>query len=93
MQWGKQEPLVYHHREQKYIAAIDRAYSEAARTLLEVLINENDLMGRLRSVKNYFLLAQGDFVVSKHFIPRRFRDYAVCYSLNVFEKYIFRYNS
>ncbi|XP_015599336.1 gamma-tubulin complex component 2 isoform X2 [Cephus cinctus] len=63
VQWGKQEPLVYQHRGQKYIAAIDRAYSEAARTLLEVLIHENDLMGRLRSVKNYFLLAQGDFVV------------------------------
>lgn len=63
VQWGKQEPLEYQHRGQKYIAAIDRAYSEAARTLLEVLIQENDLMGRLRSVKNYFLLSQGDFVV------------------------------
>ncbi|XP_014224531.1 gamma-tubulin complex component 2-like isoform X1 [Trichogramma pretiosum] len=63
VQWGKQEPLVYQHRDQKFISAIDRAYSEAARTLLEVLIQENDLMGRLRSVKNYFLLAQGDFVV------------------------------
>ncbi|KAF7991659.1 hypothetical protein HCN44_010460 [Aphidius gifuensis] len=63
VQWGKQEPLVYQYRDQKYIGAIDRAYSEAARTLLEVLIQENDLMGRLKSVKNYFLLAQGDFVV------------------------------
>ncbi|XP_020706235.1 gamma-tubulin complex component 2 isoform X3 [Athalia rosae] len=63
VQWGRQEPLEYQYRGQKYIAAIDRAYSEAARTLLEVLIHENDLMGRLRSVKNYFLLAQGDFVV------------------------------
>ncbi|XP_066587189.1 gamma-tubulin complex component 2 isoform X2 [Prorops nasuta] len=63
IQWGKQEPLVYQHQGQKYIIAIDRAYSEAARTLLDVLIQENDLMGRLRSVKNYFLLAQGDFVV------------------------------
>ncbi|OAD55185.1 Gamma-tubulin complex component 2 [Eufriesea mexicana] len=63
VQWGKQEPLIYQHQGQKYIAAIDRAYSEAAKTLLEVLIHENDLMGRLRSVKNYFLLAQGDFVV------------------------------
>lgn len=64
VQWGKQEPLIYQHQGQKYIATIDRAYSEAAKTLLEVLIHENDLMGRLRSVKNYFLLAQGDFVVS-----------------------------
>ncbi|XP_012273660.1 gamma-tubulin complex component 2 isoform X2 [Orussus abietinus] len=63
VQWGKQEPLVYQQRGQNYIAAIDRAYSEAARTLLEVLIQENDLMGRLRSVKSYFLLAQGDFIV------------------------------
>ncbi|XP_060820423.1 gamma-tubulin complex component 2-like isoform X2 [Bombus pascuorum] len=63
VQWGKQEPLIYQHQGQKYIATIDRAYSEAAKTLLEVLIHENDLMGRLRSVKNYFLLAQGDFVV------------------------------
>lgn len=64
MQWGKQEPLSYQYQGQKYIAAIDRAYSEAARKLLEVLMKENDLMGRLRSVKSYFLLAQGDFVVS-----------------------------
>lgn len=64
MQWGKQEPLSYQHQGQKYIAAIDRAYSEAAKKLLEVLIQENDLMGRLRSVKSYFLLAQGDFMVS-----------------------------
>ncbi|KAL0101794.1 hypothetical protein PUN28_019142 [Cardiocondyla obscurior] len=63
VQWGKQEPLSYQYQGQKYIAAIDRAYSEAARKLLEVLMKENDLMGRLRSVKNYFLLAQGDFVV------------------------------
>ncbi|XP_014475537.1 PREDICTED: gamma-tubulin complex component 2-like isoform X2 [Dinoponera quadriceps] len=63
VQWGKQEPLSYQHQGQKYIAAIDRAYSEAAKKLLEVLIHENDLMGRLRSVKSYFLLAQGDFVV------------------------------
>lgn len=66
VQWGKQEPLSYQYQGQKYIAAIDRAYSEAARKLLEVLMKENDLMGRLRSVKNYFLLAQGDFVVSSH---------------------------
>ncbi|XP_028047082.1 gamma-tubulin complex component 2 isoform X2 [Monomorium pharaonis] len=63
VQWGKQEPLSYQYQGQKYIAAIDRAYSEAARKLLEVLMKENDLMGRLRSVKSYFLLAQGDFVV------------------------------
>ncbi|XP_031772456.1 gamma-tubulin complex component 2 isoform X2 [Apis florea] len=63
VQWGKQEPLIYQQQGQKYISAIDRAYSEAAKTLLEVLIHENDLMGRLRSLKNYFLLAQGDFVV------------------------------
>lgn len=67
VQYGKQEPLIYQHRDQKYITIIDRAYSEAARTLLEVLIQENDLMGRLRSIKNYFLLAQGDFVVFFHF--------------------------
>ncbi|XP_015437164.1 PREDICTED: gamma-tubulin complex component 2-like [Dufourea novaeangliae] len=63
VQWGRQEPLIYQHQGQKYITAIDRAYSEAAKTLLEVLIHESDLMGRLRSVKSYFLLAQGDFVV------------------------------
>ncbi|XP_034952766.1 gamma-tubulin complex component 2-like isoform X2 [Chelonus insularis] len=63
MNWLKQEPLVYRYRDQELFFAIDQAYSEAARTLLEVLIHENDLMGRLRSVKNYFLLAQGDFVV------------------------------
>lgn len=69
MKLGKQEPLEYQLRDQKYIAAIDGAYSEAARILLEVLIEENDLMGRLKSVKNYFLLAQGDFVVSSSSHP------------------------
>ncbi|KAG7187912.1 hypothetical protein KM043_013877 [Ampulex compressa] len=63
VQWGRQEPLIYEYQGHGYIAAIDRAYLEAAKTLLEVLIQENDLMGRLRSVKSYFLLAQGDFVV------------------------------
>ncbi|KAG8035211.1 hypothetical protein G9C98_001701 [Cotesia typhae] len=63
IKWIKQEPLIYHYRDQKLIFTIDQAYNEAARTLLEVLIHENDLMGRLKSVKNYFLLSQGDFVV------------------------------
>jgi len=80
VQWGKQEPLSYQYQGQKYIAAIDRAYSEAARKLLEVLMKENDLMGRLRSVKSYFLLAQGDFVVSLVF---------TCYQL-VFLKFVFK---
>lgn len=43
-------------------AAIEAAYTRAARTLLKVLVTDADLMGHLQSVRRYLLLAQGDFI-------------------------------
>ncbi|KAH8386582.1 hypothetical protein KR093_001330, partial [Drosophila rubida] len=45
-----------------HVKLIDDAYFFAARQLLDVLLNENDLMGHLQSVKRYLLLLQGDFI-------------------------------
>lgn len=44
-------------------ATIKQAYAYASKTLLEMLMNDYDLPGRMRSVKHYFLLDQGDFIV------------------------------
>lgn len=55
--------IVYSFEESDYVDTIEKAYLFASKTLLDLLMNENDLLGRLRSVKHYFLLDQGDFVV------------------------------
>lgn len=47
---------------QNYVSIIQNAYHFASKTLLEVLLKENDLMGHLMSVKRYLLLYQGDFI-------------------------------
>ena len=40
--------LVYSPRERHYVDAIDRAYAYSSKTLLRLLMDEKDLMGRLR---------------------------------------------
>ncbi|CAG5055996.1 unnamed protein product [Parnassius apollo] len=57
------EDIKYSLREQNYSAIIQKAYAFASKSLLELLLKEYDLMGRLKSVKNYFLMSQGDFIV------------------------------
>ncbi|KAF9412982.1 hypothetical protein HW555_008679 [Spodoptera exigua] len=57
------EEIKYSLREQNYGAIIQKAYAYASKSLLELLLKEYDLMGRLKSVKNYFLMSQGDFIV------------------------------
>ncbi len=52
--------------DHEYDEIILKAYQWASRTLLNVLLTENKLMQRLQSLKNYFLLDQGDFFV--HFM-------------------------
>src|SRR3546814_9580067 len=42
---------------------IQRAHEFASRALLDLLIHKHDLFGRLRSLKHFFLLDQGDFFV------------------------------
>ena len=55
--------LVYNTNSQQYIEPIEAAYSYASKLLLDLLLNDNALMARLKSVKHYFLLDQGDFIV------------------------------
>uniref|UniRef100_A0A182NJT5 Gamma-tubulin complex component 2 n=1 Tax=Anopheles dirus TaxID=7168 RepID=A0A182NJT5_9DIPT len=54
--------LQYRHFDQSYIDAIEEAYNYASSSLLNLIMNKYDLMGRLLSVKRYFLLQQGDFI-------------------------------
>lgn len=51
-----------HSDEQNYVNIITDAYTLSSKALLD-LLEEHDLMGRLLSVKRYFLLQQGDFIV------------------------------
>lgn len=52
-----------HTDEQNYVNIINDAYAFASKALLELIMDDNDLMGHLLSVKRYFLLQQGDFIV------------------------------
>lgn len=49
--------------DENYLSVIENSHRFASQTLLEVLLKENDLMGHLQSVKRYFLLQQGDFIM------------------------------
>lgn len=49
--------------DENYLTVMESSYRFASQTLLEVLLKENDLMGHLQSVKRYFLLYQGDFLM------------------------------
>ncbi|KAG5672653.1 hypothetical protein PVAND_002766 [Polypedilum vanderplanki] len=52
-----------HTDENNYMNLITDAYSFASKALMELILKDNDLMGHLLSVKRYFLLQQGDFIV------------------------------
>lgn len=54
--------LEFSPRTQYHSEFIKKAYYNASKTLLELLMNENDLMGHITSVKRYFLLQQGDLI-------------------------------
>lgn len=45
------------------VQVINRAHAFASRALLDLLLHKHDLLGRLRSLKHFFLLDQGDFFV------------------------------
>lgn len=61
---SKIQAILYKIEEKHYIEAIENAYKFASQTLLDLVVKEKDLLGRLRSVKHYFLLDQGDFIVT-----------------------------
>ncbi|KAJ8314612.1 hypothetical protein KUTeg_006762 [Tegillarca granosa] len=57
------EEIVYTLKERKYYEQIEKAYNYASKLLLDMLIDEKKLMARIRSIKYYFLLDKGDFIV------------------------------
>ena len=57
------EEMVYTIKERRYFEQIERAYSYASSLVLQLLLDEQQLLQRLRSIKHYFLLDQGDFIV------------------------------
>ncbi|XP_057317649.1 gamma-tubulin complex component 2-like [Hydractinia symbiolongicarpus] len=57
------QEIVYCLKERDYVDHIEKAYDYASRTLLDLLWTEKKLLYRLRSIKHYFLLDQGDFFV------------------------------
>lgn len=60
---AKTEHIKYKIEEREYVETIEKAYMFSSKTLLDLLLIEHDLMGRLRSVKHYFLLDKGDFIL------------------------------
>ena len=60
------EEFVFTANERVYTEIVDRAYHFASGRLLHVLRTDYALMSKLRSVKHYFLLDQGDFFI--HFM-------------------------
>ena len=60
------QPLRYEAGERANIATIERASQLASKALLDLLLKDNHLLQRLRSLKHYFLVDQGDFFV--HFM-------------------------
>ena len=42
---------------------VSAAHTFASTTLLQLLVEDRDLIGHLKSVKKYFLIEQGDFIV------------------------------
>lgn len=55
--------LTYSVEEKDYSSRIESAYQSASRQLLGLLLNDADLLGHLQSVKHYFLMDEGDFMV------------------------------
>ncbi|XP_069467159.1 gamma-tubulin complex component 2 isoform X2 [Ambystoma mexicanum] len=58
--------ILYTLKERAYVEQIEQAYSYASKLLLDFLMEEKELVARLRSIKHYFLMDQGDFFV--HFM-------------------------
>ncbi len=55
--------VVYLPSPEQYTQPLEKAHDFASKTLLDLLVKDRDLIGHLRSVKHYFLLDQGDFIV------------------------------
>ena len=60
--WPAMAPLSYLANPEHYQAVVTAAHTFASTTLLQLLMEDRDLIGHLRSVKKYFLIEQGDFI-------------------------------
>uniref|UniRef100_A0A4W4G344 Gamma-tubulin complex component n=1 Tax=Electrophorus electricus TaxID=8005 RepID=A0A4W4G344_ELEEL len=58
--------VLYTLKERAYVEQIENAYNYASKVLLDFLMEEKELVSRLRSIKHYFLMDKGDFFV--HFM-------------------------
>lgn len=63
---GGAAPLVYMAHPREYTAGIESAYSAASKVLIDHVMGELQLKQRLMSLKRFFLLDQGDFLL--HFM-------------------------
>lgn len=57
------EQLEYTTEEKAYIERIESAHQSASRQLLDLLLRDCDLLGHLHSIKHFFFMDQGDYVV------------------------------
>ena len=60
--WPEITKLGYLHNAEHYQPVFLAAHQFASKTLLQLLLNDRDLIGHLKSVKKYFLMEQGDFI-------------------------------
>lgn len=58
-----EEDVVYTYRGSAFVDVIGRAYTHSSKYLLSLMIDEYSIIERIKSVKRYLLLQQGDFVV------------------------------
>eukprot|EP00061_Rhincodon_typus_P018780 g48100.t1 len=58
--------VIYTLKERAYVEQIEKSYNYASKVLLDFLMKDKELLARLRSIKHYFLMDQGDFFV--HFM-------------------------
>merc|ERR1719318_401003 len=61
--WPELTQLSYLSNPEHYQGVVSAAHQFASTTLLQLLLNDRDLIGHLKSVKKYFLIEQGDFIV------------------------------
>ena len=72
--------ITYSIHERVYISVIEKAYVFASKTLLDLLLNEYDLMQRLKSVKHYLLMDQVSQINSNRpNLISRVRLNAICF--------------
>jgi gamma-tubulin complex component 2 len=66
IKWAEKRKLQYDNGERSNIDSIENAYHFSSKALLDLLLRDHQLLQRLKSLKHYFLVDQGDFFV--HFM-------------------------